>query len=69
MRVPVLGVIANMVRGDDSAVRALAARFRVPFAGAVDYEPGLEEALGSPRRLAGSKAAASLLAALVEALP
>jgi ATP-binding protein involved in chromosome partitioning len=67
MKTTVAGVIANMVRGDSVPVRQLAERFRVPFAGAVDYEPGLEQALGFPGKLADSRAAAALLAALKEA--
>ncbi len=67
VRLGVTGVIANMVRADDGPVRRLAERFSVPFAGRIDYEAGLEEALGSPRKLAESRAAAALAAALKEA--
>jgi ATP-binding protein involved in chromosome partitioning len=67
MKVAVTGLIANMVRADSEPVRRLAARFGVPFAGCVDYEPGLEQALGSPRKLGDSRAAAALVAALKEA--
>ena len=66
MRLPIAGVIANMARADAAPVRELAARFTVPFAGEVSWEPELERALGSPRLLAGSRAAASLAAALEE---
>jgi ATP-binding protein involved in chromosome partitioning len=64
MRMTVAGVIANMVRGDAAPVRELAARLRVPFAGEVPYNPRIEDALGSPARLAASRTAAALLAAL-----
>jgi ATP-binding protein involved in chromosome partitioning len=64
MRMTVAGVIANMVRGDAAPVRELAARFHVPFAGEVEFEPRIEEALGFPARLAVSRAAPALLAAL-----
>jgi ATP-binding protein involved in chromosome partitioning len=64
MRIVVAGVIANMVRDDAGPVRELARRFKVPFAGEVAYDPAIEGALGSPGRLAGSRAAAALLAAL-----
>ncbi len=64
MRMTVAGVIANMVRGDAAPVRELAARFHVPFAGEVEFEPGIEDALGFPARLEASRAAAALLAAL-----
>jgi len=66
MKLPVAGMIANMVRGDSASVRELAARFTVPFAGEVAFEPDLERALGSPLLLAGSRAAAALRAALEE---
>jgi ATP-binding protein involved in chromosome partitioning len=64
MRMTVAGVIANMVRGDAAPVREMAARFHVPFAGEVEFEPGIESALGFPLRLAVSRAAPALLAAL-----
>ena len=64
LRITVAGVIANMVRGDAGSVRDMALRFQVPFAGEVDFEPDIEAALGFPRRLAGSRTAAALLAAL-----
>jgi ATP-binding protein involved in chromosome partitioning len=64
MHIIVAGVIANMVRGDGAPVREMAARFRVPFAGEVEFEPGIEGALGIPRRLAESHAASALLAAI-----
>jgi ATP-binding protein involved in chromosome partitioning len=64
MRMTVAGVVANMVRGDGASVRKLAARFQVPFAGEVAFEPGIEDALGFPARLAASRAARALMAAL-----
>lgn len=64
LRITVAGVIANMVRGDAGSVRNLARRFQVPFVGELDFEPDIEMALGFPRRLAGSRTAAALLAAL-----
>ena len=64
MRITVAGVIANMVQGDAGSVRDMAARFRVPFAGEVQLDPGIEKALGSPRLLEKSRAAGALLAAL-----
>jgi ATP-binding protein involved in chromosome partitioning len=67
LKVPVAGVIANMVRGDSAAVRDLASRFKVPFAGEVAWEADLERALGSPRLLAATRAAAALGTALGEA--
>jgi len=66
MKVPVRGVIANMVRGDEASVREMARRFGVPLVGVVGWEPELEQALGSLVRLRQSKAAASLVEALEE---
>jgi ATP-binding protein involved in chromosome partitioning len=66
MRVAVAGVVANMTRADAAPVRALAARFNVPFAGEVAWEADLEKALGSPRLLEGSRAAMAVRAALEE---
>ncbi len=64
MGVHVPGVIANMVRGDASAVREMSARYGVPFAGEVPWEPEIERAAGSAVRLAATGAAAALLKAL-----
>ena len=64
MRIVTAGVIANMVRNDAQSVRELALRFQVPFAGEVDFEPKIEEALGFPGRLADTRTAAALGAAL-----
>ena len=64
MGVHVPGVIANMVRGDASAVREMSARCGVPFAGEVPWEPEIERAAGSAVRLAATGAAAALLKAL-----
>jgi ATP-binding protein involved in chromosome partitioning len=64
MHVRVPGVIANMVRGDAALVRELAGQAGVAFAGEIPFDPALELAMGSPSRLAGSGAAAALLAAL-----
>jgi ATP-binding protein involved in chromosome partitioning len=64
MHVAVPGVIANMVRGDAAAVRELARAAGVSFAGEVPFDPGIEDAVGVPSRLAGSAAASALLQAL-----
>ena len=64
MGVRVPGVIANMVRGDASAVREMSARCGVPFAGEVPYEPGIETAMGATARLAATGCARALLQAL-----
>jgi ATP-binding protein involved in chromosome partitioning len=64
MRVKVPGVVANMVRGDAAPVRLLAGEAGALFAGEVPFDPALEQAMGSPARLAASSAAAALLPAL-----
>jgi ATP-binding protein involved in chromosome partitioning len=64
MGVRVPGVIANMVRGDASAVREMSARCGVPFAGEVPWEPEIERAAGAAARLSATGAAAALLQAL-----
>jgi ATP-binding protein involved in chromosome partitioning len=64
MQITVAGVIANMVRADGAPVRDLAARFQVPFAGEVKYDPGIEAALGHADQLAQLRAAPALLGAL-----
>jgi ATP-binding protein involved in chromosome partitioning len=64
LRIVTAGVIANMVRNDAQSVRELARRFRVPFAGEVGFDPGIEEALGFPGRLADTRTAAAVRAAL-----
>lgn len=64
LRVPVPGVIANMVRGDSGPVRDLARRFGLPFAGEVPFDPGFEAAVGRPASLAGTQAAEALGRAL-----
>ncbi len=67
VKVPVLGVIANQVRGDSAPVRRLASQFSVPFAGEVAWEDALEGALGSPSRLQATTAAAAMAGVLQEA--
>lgn len=51
LRASILGVVENLQREADDSVAGLAASFGVPFLGSVPYDPGLEEALGDPRRL------------------
>jgi ATP-binding protein involved in chromosome partitioning len=64
MRVAVPGIIANMVRGNAAPVRDMAEQAGATFAGEVPYDPLVEEASGSPARLARCSAAAALLRAL-----
>lgn len=64
MRVGVVGVVANAVRGSSEPVRALAAAAGVPYGGDIPFDEGLEEATGDTTRLGRTAAAASLRAAL-----
>lgn len=54
---PVLGVVANMERGDgDAPVQALAGLAGVPYLGAVPFDPGVEAAAGDPPALLATDA-------------
>jgi ATP-binding protein involved in chromosome partitioning len=57
MRVPVAGVLANMVRDDAAGVREMARSHGVHFAAEVPWDPGVEAALGDPQALCGLAAA------------
>jgi len=52
LRAKVAGVVDNMARGDGDSVAAAAREFRVPLLGSLPWDPQLEQALGSPERLA-----------------
>jgi ATP-binding protein involved in chromosome partitioning len=49
--VPMLGLLENMRLGDSDAVAALAAETGVPFLGSIEFDSGLETALGDPEML------------------
>jgi ATP-binding protein involved in chromosome partitioning len=68
MRVPVIGVLANMTRGDGDGVRRMAERHAVPFAGEVPHDPGVEGALGDPGALGGLPAVRAIGEALLAIL-
>jgi ATP-binding protein involved in chromosome partitioning len=46
LKVPTVGLLENMRRGDGEAIRALAEDVRMPYLGAVAFDPELETALG-----------------------
>lgn len=46
LKVPMVGLLENMRRGDSSAVADLATEFAIPFLGSIPYDPDLEDALG-----------------------
>lgn len=47
LKVPMVGVLENMRRGNSPAVRALADGAGVPFLGSIPYDESLEDALGN----------------------
>jgi ATP-binding protein involved in chromosome partitioning len=51
LRIPLLGVVENLRRDGSRSVENLADEFGVPFLGSVLFDPGLEDALGSPEGL------------------
>lgn len=68
IRVPVAGVLANMVRHGAASVRALAASRGAAFAGEVPWDPGVEGALGDAEaiaRLESTRAVGEALAAIL----
>lgn len=46
MKVPLVGMLENMKRGDNRSVQDLTSRFGVRYLGAIPYDDTLEEALG-----------------------
>jgi ATP-binding protein involved in chromosome partitioning len=60
LRVSVPGIVANMAEGRSDAVRDLARRSGVAFAGEVLVDRGIEAAIGDPKRLAATAAAVDL---------
>ena len=64
MHVSVPGLMANEVRDSAATVRDLALRAGVSYPGEIPFDEGLEAAMGSPERLAGTRAARALEAAL-----
>jgi ATP-binding protein involved in chromosome partitioning len=65
LRVPMVGLLENMQRSDDRAVADLAARFEVPYLGAVPFDPTLEQALGDVEKLRSTEVY-KVIEALVE---
>ena len=48
---PIVGIVDNMQRVDNSSVADLAAEFKMAYLGTVPFDGGLEEALGVPAQL------------------
>jgi ATP-binding protein involved in chromosome partitioning len=59
-RVPVIGVIANMVRGNAAPVREMASRTGAAFIGELPFDPDLEPAVGDTLRLLRTSTAEAL---------
>jgi len=66
-RVPILGVVENMRTAPSDAVERAAGEWGVRYLGWLPYDPQLEEALGSPQRLLGTRLAERLEKILAEA--
>ncbi|HOV78574.1 MAG TPA: P-loop NTPase [Bacillota bacterium] len=58
--IPVLGILENMKRNDGAMIEEEAVRNRVPFLGAVDFDPDVEDALGKPDQLLNTRYAKQL---------
>jgi ATP-binding protein involved in chromosome partitioning len=68
MRVPVAGVLANMVRDGAGPVRGMAARRGTALVGEIPWDPQLEAALGDPEafsRLSSTRAVGAALTAIL----
>jgi Mrp family chromosome partitioning ATPase len=46
LKVPTVGLLENMRRGDGEAIRTLAEDVGMPYLGAIAFDPELETALG-----------------------
>jgi ATP-binding protein involved in chromosome partitioning len=60
LRSPIVGVVENMARGEDGAVKELAAEFGARWLGAIPYDPSLEGTLGEPARILATDAGRAL---------
>ena len=63
-----IGIIANMVKEDDSLVRKLADDLSVRFLGSVPFDPEYEYAIGNPGDILNTKLAQALREILVNTL-
>jgi len=60
LKVPMVGLLENMKRGEGAAVADLAKRFDVPYLGAIPYDERVEEALGDVEALRNTDVYATL---------
>jgi ATP-binding protein involved in chromosome partitioning len=55
LQVPVIGVVENMARRPSDYIRHSVRDDKVPYLGAIDFDEGLEEAIGEDTRLRATK--------------
>jgi ATP-binding protein involved in chromosome partitioning len=60
LKVPMVGLLENMKRGEGAAVADLAKRFDIPYLGAIPYDERVEEALGDVGALRNTDVYATL---------
>jgi len=60
LKVPVVGMIENMARGESGTVQAMADEFELPLLGSLPWDETVEEAVGDPGALAETPFAAAL---------
>ncbi|MFN8626163.1 MAG: P-loop NTPase [Candidatus Binatia bacterium] len=60
MRVPICGVVENMVRAPGALVEQLARQYDMDYLGALPYDPHLDDANGCPARIRRTALAAAL---------
>ena len=60
LKVPMIGLLENMARGNSAQIQSMATETGVPFLGSIPYDEGLEEALGDIDRLRRSVVYASV---------
>jgi ATP-binding protein involved in chromosome partitioning len=60
LQVPIIGIVENMRMARSPAVKEAAEQARIPFLGAIDFDSGMEEALGNANKLLKSRFAHDL---------
>ncbi len=65
---PVIGVVENMLINDSASVRSEVERMGARYLGSIPFDPEVEKALGSPKKLSETRFAARLSEILDHAL-
>ena len=65
---PVIGVIENMLADTSTSIRGEVEKIGARFLGSIPFDPGVEEALGSPKKLLETRFAEKLSEILDQAL-